>query len=214
MTKKQSAKIPERLIKSLLIVWIIGGMALLLKENLTLEIKDEQHFSYLAKEFLEGKLYFEKEPSRSGWADTSPYKGRHYWPLGIFSTLVMLIPTALTGKLVNQGYISIILTTINMFLLYKLAKYITKHNLKSWYLSIAYLLGSSYIMVGLTPFSWYFSHVVTTTCLLGAIFFTIIKQKPLLGGSLFAGAFLTRISVSLGIIFFPHPLLFKKRECL
>jgi len=185
---------------NVLLVFLSLGIILIIIANLK-PIR-EQQFVYLADSFIKGKLYFMEEPSLSGWADTSIYKSNYYWPLGIFPTLLLMPWVALFGTGFSQGYLSIVLTLINVKLLYEISKKLTNNKLTSTFLTFAYIFGSAYFMTAFASFSWYFAHVVASCCLISALYFTLVKKQPFLAGCLFTCGFLTRISVSLGIIFF------------
>jgi hypothetical protein len=191
--------------------WLIISGVLLIAQVYIRTYFTEQHFVHLADSFLQGRLYFTEEPSATGWADTSLYKGKHYWPLGMFPAILILPFVALFGTGFAHGYVSLPLTLITMFLLYKIAIKITKKKPAAMLLSFAYVFSTAYIYVALAPFSWYFAHVVASFCLISAIYFTIVKPRPFLAGMFFSFAFLTRISTVLGIPFFLlYYLLFKK----
>ncbi|MBP8960823.1 hypothetical protein KBG31_01200 [Patescibacteria group bacterium] len=67
-------------------------------------------------------------------------------------------------------------------------------------------------MVAINSVSWYFAHVVTTTFLLLYVYITIKEKSAFLAGLFLAGAFLTRISTSLGVFFFLGYRLFTKEK--
>jgi hypothetical protein len=184
---------------TLFLLFIIGFLLILAGNTAQLS---EQQFVYLANSFINGKLFFLETPSLSGWADTSLYNGNYYWPLGIFPA-ILLIPFALIFKLnFSQGSISIVLNFINFVLLFLLAKRITSNTRMAHFLTFSYMFGTAYLFTGTISFSWYFAHIVVTSCFLFALYFLIVKPKPLLAGMFFTFTFLTRISTSLGILFF------------
>ena len=184
-----------------LITLLLAGLFTVFISNM--QPVHEQQFVFLAESFLKGELHFLEQPSPIiGWGDTSPYKGNHYWPLGVFPAILLTPGVALFGKSFHQGYIAITFTVISAILLVKIARHYTKDKNKALFLCTTYIFGSAYIMVTMFPVSWYFAHVVATTLLLGALYSTILKRSALLSGGLFAGAFLTRISVFFGILFF------------
>ncbi|MBP8960824.1 hypothetical protein KBG31_01205 [Patescibacteria group bacterium] len=84
--------------------------------KMNLKTNKEQHFSKLAQEFLNGRLYFSEVPSESGWADTSPHNGYLYWPLGIMPAIIMMPFVALFDPDFGQGFISLPLTFTNTFI--------------------------------------------------------------------------------------------------
>lgn len=162
-----------------------------------------QHFVQLSKSFISGNLYFNENPDTSyGYADTSYFNGKYFWPLGIFPSIILVPFVSVFGSSFRQGYLSFPLTVLNLIYLYFIFNKISGRPFSSFVLSFAYIFSSAYIMVGGFPFSWYFAHVVASTCLIFSVYFTLVKPQPFLSGLFFSFAFLTRISVSLGIIFF------------
>lgn len=172
-----------------------------------------QHFVELAKSFISGTLYFNDNPKPLyGYADTSYFNGKYFWPLGMFPAIILVPFVSVFGSFFRQGYISFPLTIISFIYLSKIFEKINGRKLSSLVLSFAYIFSSAYIMVGSFPFSWYFAHVVASTCLILSVYFTLVKPRPLLSGLFFSFAFLTRISVSLGVIFFlSYYFIFEKK---
>src|SRR3989344_5713193 len=72
---------------------------------------DHQQFTYLAKSFLQGKLFFTS--TLNTWHDAAYFAGHYYWPLGPFPAL-LLIPFVAVGNLFGvffyQGYLQIFIT--------------------------------------------------------------------------------------------------------
>lgn len=162
-----------------------------------------QHFVQLAKSFISGNLYFHDiNYASEGYADTSFFNGRYYWPLGIFPTIILIPFVSVFGPSFRQGYLSLPLTIISFIYLFRVFEKINGKRLSSFVLSFAYIFSSTYIMIGSFPFSWYFAHVVASSCLILSVYFTLVKPQPFLSGLFFSFAFLTRISISLGVIFF------------
>lgn len=189
------------------------GLLLLFVSNI-FRIKDAQHFVYLSESFIEGRLFYEEVPSTTmGWNDTSFYNGSHYWPLGVFPALVLTPFVFLFGSGFYQGYLSVFLTFLTLFFLYKIFLKITEGKRSvSLLLSFAFVFSTAYFMVGLRSFSWYFAHVVACACLTGALYFALVRKKAFLAGLLFAFSFLTRIDIALGIGFFIFYFLFLNGE--
>jgi hypothetical protein len=174
---------------------------------------DDQHYVHLANSFLHGRLDFIEVPSQYlGWDDTSLYNGRHYWPLGVFPALILLPFVFVFGNGSVQVYISTLLTFLNLLLLYKISLKTSKRVEASIVLAFAYIFSSAYAAVAYFSISWWFAHVVATSCILLSIYFTYVKSRPLLSGTFFAFGFLSRISLIFGILFFPLYYYFFHRE--
>lgn len=196
--------------KVLLFLMCIVGFTFL--ASFTLFTIHHQHFVQLAKSFISGNLYFNETPYLTGgYADTSYFNGKYFWPLGIFSSIIMVPFVSFFGTSFRQGYLSLPFTILNFIFLSLIFEKINGRRLSSLVLSFAYIFSSAYIMVGSFSFSWYFAHIVVSTCLIFSVYFTLVKPQPFLAGLLFSFAFLTRISVSLGVIFFIfYYLIFEK----
>lgn len=204
----------QTFIALMIIVALLFGALFLLWGNL-LVYTSEQQFVFLANSFLHGKLYFLEEPSViSGWWDASYYEGKYYWPLGIFPSLLILPYVFVYGTSFMQGYISPFLSFASVFILYKIAYKYTKSKYKSLILSTSYIFATAYVMVAFSPVSWYFSHVVATFCLLLSIYYVLVENRPLLAGVFFAFAFLTRITIVLGVLFYVLNYFFDHKDYL
>lgn len=162
---------------------------------------NNEHFSFLADSFLQGKLYF-TDLSIIGKNDTSLFNGHYYWPLGFFPVILMAPFVLVFGSDTPQALVSVSLVVGTIFLLYNIAKSFVKKSSLAIFLSFSYIFSTAYIMVAILPVSWYFAHVVATFFTVLAIYFTIIKNRPILSGIFFSFAFLTRISVVFSFSFF------------
>lgn len=171
-----------------------------------------QQFSYLAKSFVQGKLYFVEEPGT--WDDTAFYEGKYYWPLGPFPAL-MLVPFVYTFNLFHiffkQGYLQIWLVFGIFYLCFIIAKRKGFSEIDSIFLTFAFCFASVFLGVGLTTWSWCYAQVVTTLL----IFWTLLeytgKKRYSLIGMLMGFVLLTRVTAAIGIVFFCFEI-FKKSK--
>lgn len=186
---------------------LIFGLILLFTFNVLMP-SGEQQFVYLAQSFLQGKLYFTQIPGT--WADGSFYQNHVYWPTGPFPALVLIPFVALFGMLFPQGIIQFILNILNFILLFSIAKKITNNTNTSLWFSFAYIFSSSYLLVGLIPWSWWFAQILTTTLLLLAINEFLSKRRWFLIGLLIGLALSTRISLLFSSIFFLLNIIFTR----
>lgn len=196
--------------KLLLILMCLVGFTFL--ASFSISTFQHQHFVQLAKSFISGKLYFSEIPHiTNGYADTSYFNGKYFWPLGVFSSIIIVPFVSVFGSSFRQGYISLPLTVLNFIYLSLIFNKVSGRRLSSFFLSFAYIFSSAYIMVGSFPFSWYFAHVVASTFLILSVYFILVNPRPFFSGLFFSFAFLTRISISLGVIFFIfYYLIFEK----
>jgi len=187
--------------KALLALMCVVGFVFL--ASFAVSTSRHQHFVQLSESFISGNLYFNKTPYMTdGYADTSLFNEKYYWPLGILPSIIIMPFVFVFGPSFIQGYLSLPLTILNFIYLSIIFYNISRRRLSSFFLSFAYIFSTAYIMVGCFPFSWYFAHVVVTTCLIFSVYFILVKPQPFLSGLFFSLAFLTRISVSLGVVFF------------
>jgi hypothetical protein len=149
---------------------------------------------------LDGHLYFTTIPE--GWGDTSYYLGHHYWPLGPLPALILMPFVAVFGMAMKQGHLLFAFNTLNLFLLYKIARTITQNHVYALWLSIAYVFGTAYLAIALVPWSWFFAQAIATTFLLLALYEFFYERRWLLIGFYTALCIVARIDMVLAVIFF------------
>lgn len=163
----------------------------------------DQHFSYLAGSFLQGKLYFIESPG--GWGDTAPFQGHNFWPLGPFPA-ILLAPFVYIFSFFNlffyQEYLQIFLVLLVFYLVYKIARKFTYLNTDSLFLAFAFTFASVFLGVAISSGSWYFAHVVATALLFLTLYEYLGKGRYALMGILFSLAITTRLSIIPGALFF------------
>lgn len=178
---------------------LLLGFSLFFYFNLVQKV-GEQQFVYLAKSFLEGNLYFTQVPQN--FNDGSYYEGYYFWPQGPFPAILLMPFVALFGINFHQGSIQFFLSIFNCFLLYKIAKRITNNSSTALWLSFAYIFASSYMLIGLIPWSWWYAQVVATTTLLLTLNEYLNKRRWFLIGLFLGLGIATRISLFFGGTFF------------
>ena len=171
-------------------------------------IYSEQQFVYLAHAFLKGSFSLIQLPPII--ADLSFFNDKYYWPLGPFPAIMLSPFVFLFNTQFLQGYIQFLLTVLNFWLITKICERLNLQKEKALWLAIFYIFGSAYTPIAIIPFSWYFAHVVATTCILLAIYEFLVYKRWFLIGSLIALATLTRINLLLSLVFFAPSLLGKQ----
>jgi hypothetical protein len=174
------------------------GVFIIARNNFS--IVQYQQFVYLAKSFLDGHSYFTAVPE--GWGDTSYYQGLHYWPLGPLPAIILMPFVAVFGMAVRQGYLLFMFNMLNLFLLYKIARKITRNHVSSLWLSIAYAFGTAYLAIALVPWSWFFAQAIATGLLLLALCEFFYERRWWLVGLYTALCIATRIDIVISVIFF------------
>ena len=189
---------------------LITSLYTLIVNNYIIPTGNQQYLE-LTRSFIKGRTYFTSDPSFDyPYADCSFFNGRYYWPLGVLPAILMVPFVLISGDSFTQGMLSGTLTLLNLVVLFIISYRIIQDREKSLYLASGYVFASAYFFVGLQPLSWYLAHVLATSGLLGAIYFTLIRRSPFLSGLLFTCAFLSRISVVFGGLFFVYYLVNSK----
>jgi hypothetical protein len=174
---------------------------------------EAQQFSYLAKSFLEKKLYFLEQPGT--WDDTAVYKGKHYWPQGPLPA-VLLMPFVYIANHCNiffkQIFLQIWLLLGIFYLTFLLAKRNGFLKIDSYFLAFAFCLSSTFLGVGLISWSWQYAQVVTTFLLFLSLVEYTGQKRYWIIGLLMGLVLLTRMTAALGIIFFCFAILYKSSK--
>ena len=182
---------------------LILGLLALVKADVT--SRAEQHFVFLAQSFLHGKLYFTEVPGT--WADTSPFEGRYYWPLGPLPALLLMPFVGIAGAAFQQGPLLLVCNAINLWLAFRIAKRITGRDETALWLAFAYVFATNYLFVALVAWSWYFAQAVATTFTLWALCEFLERRRWVIIGAALALGMATRMTVVLAGLFFALALL-------
>lgn len=169
----------------------------------------EQQYSYLAQSFLHGKLYFLDMPG--WWADAVEYGGKYYWPLGPLPALVLMpfvFLFSLGGAFFYQGYAIFFITLFVLLMWYRTAKHYGFSSDDARYAACAFCFSSSYLMIALWQWSWFFAHAVTVLLLSCALYEYCTKKRYSIIGILMAAVAMTRLTAGVGVVFFIFDILF------
>lgn len=180
---------------------------------LNFNLKEEQQFSNLAKSFLEGKTYFLEMPG--SWNDTVFFKGKFYWPLGPFPS-ILLMPFvyifSLFGSFFFMGYLQFFLVFGNFIVIYKISRIIRYSSSDSVYLALAFSCASAFIGVAAWPWSWTFAQVVTVFLIFLSLLEYSTKKRYWLIGLIVGFIMATRVTASLILIYFVIDLFWLSKE--
>lgn len=197
-----------------IILTIMFGMVL----AYNISIKTNQQFIYLADSFIKGRLDFQPEhidfltvrKDNYGliWTDTAEWLGKKYWPLGPLPAALLAPFVKIFGTDFLQGYVSFVLTLLNFWLLWKIAKKLNLPNSDSLWLAAFFIFGSAYLGVATFSVSWYFGQVVAVTLLLLALHEYYYKKHWWLIGVYLALAIITRNTLLFTSLFFIWMVLF------
>jgi hypothetical protein len=183
----------------------------------SLSVNQYQHFSLQAEFILEGHLDIDVSIFETLDTTYSEHTGKHYWPLGIFSTIVLVPLVALfnllgSTQLVLQAYLSIPFTIIILILCYKLARQHKFPQVDSLFLAIAFCFGSIYCLAAYVPRSWYFAHGLAVLLLIVAIYEYTTRRRFWLIGILMGLLMHTRYISALCAAYFALEILFSKQD--
>lgn len=180
---------------------------------LNFKLKDEQQFSILASSFLQGKTYFLEMPG--SWNDTVFFKGKFYWPLGPFPS-ILLMPFvyifSLFGSFFFMGYLQFFLVVGNFIIIYKISRIIRYSPSDSAYLALAFCCASAFIGVAAWPWSWPFAQVVTVFLVFLSLLEYLTKKRYWLIGLIVGFIMATRVTASLILIYFIIDLFWLSKE--
>jgi hypothetical protein len=176
---------------------------------------NEQQYVYLAKSFLQGKVYFTQLPGT--WEDVVLYKGKYYWHQGPFPAIA-LMPFVFVAQLFHvffyQGYLQFFLTLGIFYLCYWLAKYYKYSREDGLFLAFAFCFASVYQIVSMVSWVWYFVQAITVLLLFLALYEYFTKRRYVVIGLLYAAVFASRFTAGLTIIFFLLALLKEKKPSI
>ncbi len=143
---------------------------------------------FQAKAFLQGNLNIENY-----FWDASVFENKYYVCFPPFPSALLTPLVGIFGDGVNTILISLLITCISMFLLYKLLSKVMENTDGKLWVFLAFFFGSGYWWVVLTSdYINGFAHVVCTCLLLLLLLELHYKKRPVLLGLLWALAFLTR----------------------
>lgn len=165
------------------------------------EVSDQQ-FTYLARSFLQGKLYFTELPNLH---DVAPFNGKYYWPSGPLPA-ILLIPLVKLFDIFDlffyQGYLEFFITLSIFYLLFRIARTLRYTSTDSLYLAFAFSAGSVYLYIALLTNSYFYAQALTVLLLLLAIHESLTKKRYWLIGLCLGAILMTRVTAAIGVIFF------------
>jgi len=166
--------------------------------------RNEQQFAFLARSFLHGSLAFQEVPG-SSWADTSPNGEHYYWPLGPLPAVVLMpfeFVAGAFGSFFYQGYLQPLLVFALLGLVYHIGRITGYSAQDSGYLAFGFTFATAFLGVGVWPWSWYFSQVITCVLVFATIAEVIGRRRPWVLGVLFALVLATRATAVLGVLWY------------
>ena len=178
----------------------------------------EQQYSSLAESFLQGKLYFWEESKIKAPMtnyDVVEFKGKIFWPLGLFPAVVLMPFVYVFGKLgvfFRQSYLNFFMILGIFYLAKKIAQKLHYSETDSVLLAFAFCFASVFQVASLVSWSFYFVQATSVFLVLLAIVGFLNRRQFILIGILFSFVLLSRITAALGIIFFFLVLFLDKKK--
>jgi len=174
------------------------------------------YWQVIAQSFLEGKMNMNELFIGSQFInDFAIFEGRVYFPLGPLPAL-MFIPFMPIIQLLDirnfQSIFVIAMNTINIWLLFSLARKCKLTTQQALWMVLAFFLGSVYIGVAFFSLTSYVSHVLATLWVLAALNEFFGRRRYWFIGLLMSFAFATRQTAGLGIAFFMLYIFFEQSE--
>ncbi|MEK7202948.1 MAG: glycosyltransferase [Patescibacteria group bacterium] len=168
----------------------------------------EQHFSYLANAFLEGRLDLKNIPPM---IDIASFAGKTFVYFGPIPAILLMPAVAIFGLNFHQQWLSLIFTIINFYLIFKLSNKLgIAKKIDAFWLAFFYIFGSVYLFVSFSLYSAYLPQVIGTTFFLLALLNFFGKRNWLAIGSFIALAGLTRYTLYSASLFFLLNILIEK----
>lgn len=157
-------------------------------------------FIYLARSFAQGHLYVDDMPLI--YPDYVVWQGHVYLPPGPLPAVILIPFLPLLDLGLQPEWISILFTLVNVYLLYLICERIGVIGEKRRWTLLLFFGGTVYFSIAATMVSWYFAHIVATTCLLLTILEIIGPKRSVLVGFLIGLAAATRLSLIFTLPFF------------
>ncbi len=153
---------------------------------------EPEQFIYLAKNFSKGNLSIDDMPLI--YPDYVVLNGHTYLPLGPLPAILLIPFSLLLDFGLQAGWISILFTILNIFLLYRLLSFATEDSETLKWMLLLFFGGTVYYSVSIIAISWYFSHVIATTFLLLSLI-SVWKKNLLMSGFFLGLAAACRFSI-------------------
>ncbi|MBI2637473.1 MAG: DUF2079 domain-containing protein, partial [Candidatus Sungbacteria bacterium] len=144
----------------------------------------------LAESFLHGETYFDNRDHQFGYfsykgvtypdnlADTFEVNGKHYWHQTPLPAIAFLPFVWVFGPIPLQNYFNIFISIANLYLVYALARTLGVERPKdAFLLAAAFLLGSAFIEIAISPNVWQFNQNAATLFVLLSLYEFFTKKR-------------------------------------
>ena len=159
------------------------------------------HYLYLAKSIMNGVVTVNDIPEF--YQDVNLFNSHKYLPFAPLPA-VILIPFILINSATTEQFVSIIIGSINVGLIYLLLKKLTSTK-NAVLLSVFLGFGTVHFWASLVGTAWYFAHIVAFMLMVLSLILSVkntSNTKALISGIFFALAGLSRLTLITGGLFF------------
>ncbi len=192
----------SRIWQRLFVLAVFAMVMLMVLRPFYMPVINGDHYVYLAEHLVHGELSVNDIPA--GYSDVITWQGDKYLPFGPLPA-VLLVPFLPLMHLLGTRESSLaayLLTLLNVLLLARILKQIgISDEQRKWALLLMFG-GTVYFSMAVVAATWYFAHIVATTCLLLAITEALGKKRMLLVGLCLGLAEATRFDLLFALPFF------------
>jgi hypothetical protein len=166
------------------------------------------HYLYLAHHLARGQLHVDDLPFY--YPDYVEWQGHKYLPFGLLPGVALLpfvelLPFAFflpLGLAHDFSWVGHLYSLVNIWLFWKVLGCAGVVGERRRWALLLFFGGTTYFGHALVSNSWYFAHVITTTCLLVAMWEALGKRRPVLMGIFLGLAGLARFTCLFALPFF------------
>lgn len=157
------------------------------------------HFVYLADSFAHGTLAVDALPN--SYSDVVTFNGHLYLPLGPLPGLLLAPVALIFGHAFSEYPFTLLAAALSVLALNGVLKRLSiQAEQRKWLLAL-FFCGTLYLAALVQGNSWFLSHVLSVLLLLVVIWEMLGQRRMPLVGLCLGGAFLTRSTTVLGVVF-------------
>jgi hypothetical protein len=157
------------------------------------------NFVRLADAFLHGRLYFTHDIK---WLELAVLNGKYYILPPPMPAILILPFVAIFGLSTNQTLASIFLGSLNISLVFLVAREMTKNRSVQFWTTVMFGFGTIHWWLAAAGWVWFFSQITSVAFLLLAIYVTLKGEQPFLAGLFLGASFWSRLPTILSLPFF------------
>ena len=148
-----------------------------------------QHYNYLAKSFLKGRLHIPNPPTNQ---DLSKYNGKFYVPFPSLPAIIIMPFVFIWGVKFRVAFIMVLLGALNTILVFRLLKKINSNLYINILLTIAFAFGTVHWWSTIREGVWFMAHIFSVFFLLFALNESVHKKRAYIMALFLGCSFLCR----------------------